>query len=83
MEQMDFLRLCDCSKSTRLGMVDRGFPRAMERLAALGYVKLVADGNKWPGHKTTKEGDFYIVERHRRERASKRTYRQINLSKED
>lgn len=83
MDAMDFIRLCDCGKSTRLGMADRGFPLTMGRLAVLGYVKQIVDGSKWPGYKTTKEGDSYIKERHRRERASKRIYREIQFNKED
>jgi hypothetical protein len=84
MEAMDFLRLCDCAGSTRLGMIDRGFPQTLARLAGLGYVKQCSDStSKWPGYKTTKEGEDYIRERHRRERATKRIHRELTETRRE
>lgn len=46
MDGMLLLRLNDCATSTKLGMVDKGFPRLMKQLEAKGYVSRVANGYK-------------------------------------
>jgi hypothetical protein len=65
---MDFLRLCDCALSTRMGMIDRGFPAAMERLAAAGFVKKAWERvrPKYPGYQVTVAGVAHIKEHRRR-----------------
>ena len=68
MDAIDFLRLCDCAQTTRLGMADRGFPRAMGRLESKGLVAKVVDNHRWPGYKVTTHGLAVIRERLREEK---------------
>lgn len=42
--EVDLLRLYDCSTTTRMGMVDKGFPITFARLEALGLVAPKNDG---------------------------------------
>lgn len=53
----DFLlaRLRDCAASSRVGMIDRGFPDYLRQLAALGLVEKVGDG-----HKITPQGTAFL-----------------------
>jgi Mn-dependent DtxR family transcriptional regulator len=51
------MRLEDCATSTRLGMADKGFPQALGRLAAMGYVTAAGGG-----YKITKEGHAALQE---------------------
>ncbi len=54
---MLLLRLAGCAVSSKLGMADQGFPAAMHRLLALGFVK-VADGGR--GYMITDKGATYL-----------------------
>ena len=51
----ELMRLNDCATSTRMGMVDQGFPTVMQRLATLKFVTPVGKG-----YQTTNEGSLYI-----------------------
>ena len=57
MDGMLLLRLRDCERSTRLGMVDQGFPEKMRQLAAMGYVRKIGRG-----HQTTPSGSAFLAD---------------------
>lgn len=59
------LRLAGVDQSSRVGMLDQGFPNAMLRLQALGFVehKVTTDGS---GYAITNLGRAYLIERKRR-----------------
>lgn len=76
MDAMDFLRLSYCALSSRLGMVDRGFPATMKRLETQGFVRRVFDRtqSKYPGYVVTWTGQEAI-------RAQNRTFYSPPLSR--
>ena len=55
MNEMLLIRLRDCAESTAAGVIDCGFPRAMQQLAAMGYV--VKTG---AGYQISKHGREYL-----------------------
>ncbi len=55
LDDMQLMRLYDCSVSTKCGMVDQGFPKIMQQLAAQGYVEKKRDG-----YVVTEAGLLYI-----------------------
>lgn len=60
-ESMDLMRLNDCAKSTRMGMVDQGFPMTMKKLEARGLVKAVG-----PGYQVTDLG-LTVLDQYKKE----------------
>lgn len=53
--EWELLRLVDCQMSTRLGIIDQGFPMVMRKLAAKNLVEPVGSG-----HRITEEGNLYL-----------------------
>ncbi len=70
MDEMLMLRLKDCARSTRVGVVDQGFPRAMAQLVSMGYVR--PEGK---GHVVTEAGEALVLETIRAERTRERRRR--------
>ena len=58
------IRLQDCATSSRLGMADKMFPKAMGELAARGYVAPAPGG----GYKITDAGLGYLKSVHYQEK---------------
>lgn len=55
MDDLLLLRLRDCAHSTRVGMIDQGFPAYLAKLAALGYAEQVGEG-----YRVTDAGFAYL-----------------------
>ena len=45
LDAMQLLRLNDCAKTTRMGLIDYGFPRTMRELATMQLVELIGRGH--------------------------------------
>lgn len=54
-DNLHLMHLHNCAVSSRMGMVDQGFPRYMKKLQGLGFVKDVNNG-----YQVTKEGLAYL-----------------------
>ncbi len=62
----ELMYLNNCSKSTRLGMVDCGMPDYLSALAVMGLTRQVNNG-----YQTTLEGDAFLMRPDIRERIKK------------
>jgi hypothetical protein len=73
---MLLLRLEDCATSSRLGLADKGFPRAMSELKAKGLVEEVQGG-----HKITVAGRTFLAEHEAAQRRQRELARQWEKQK--
>lgn len=75
---MELMRLNDCAASTRMGMVDQGFPAIMKKLAALKLVD-----KKGEGHVVNEAGLLVLATNKERLFLSKRRKRYVDRYEAD